>query len=716
MRRARAFIRGTIALVMLGSVMSILEPPAEGETLAVQVNRAIEKGVEKVRAWQKEDGSFASSYAASYPIGATALGLYTLVKSHAPPDDPHVAKALRYLEYKRFKTTYGTAVLAMALDALMDPAHDAWIRNCGKWLDGKFDFTVGLWSYPGHSHDLSNTQFGVLGLWVAERHGYRARTAVWARLLEAVPDHQHADGGFSYWRSSTQSGSMTTAGLTILALALERVPKDDPRYRSVRKRAKRALEKGWEYLDRRFTIEANPAGSHHFVHDFLFYYLFGVERVAAITGRDRIGGRDWYAEGARRLVATQGADGSWWNGHFACTCFALLFLRKATFTTMGGEVGPPEGEGVPTEPEPTIAIPRPETPFVKRWLLLGPFSNADDSFLSRPVIPEVEATPRASATSAGSSWRSCRSLRDEIDLVRLAGAGDNSGTYAVTYLHVTMDVDTVLWLGHDDGAKAWLDGRLIHDHHFHQRLGPNTFRFPVRLARGVHRLLLKVENVGGPTSFWVRFARPDGTRAREILPSLSPEDREVAECALAQPALFDLPQLFARLPLDRRVGLDFEKEEDLDRVALSGLYPGWPQWFSEVEEGDTGRIPSPGATGVVALHPVTQATPARLIHKVRLPEYSRWLNVRASALPRSPRNLGDAVVRLFVYDGDLHRIAEEVVGPHPEAKPENWKVIRGHLGDFAGEEVLLIVEAAGGGKHAWWTEDVFIDEVRITSR
>ena len=47
-----------------------------------------------------------------------------------------------------------------------------------------------------------------------------------------------------------------------------------------------------------------------------------------------IGQKDWYGWGAEILLENQTADGSW-NGDYATggvdTCFALLFLRRATW-------------------------------------------------------------------------------------------------------------------------------------------------------------------------------------------------------------------------------------------------------------------------------------------------------------------------------------------------------------------------------------------------
>ena len=53
-----------------------------------------------------------------------------------------------------------------------------------------------------------------------------------------------------------------------------------------------------------------------------------------LYGTELIGRHEWYVEGAKLLLDAQKADGSWRvaNGENAAydTCFAILFLRRAT--------------------------------------------------------------------------------------------------------------------------------------------------------------------------------------------------------------------------------------------------------------------------------------------------------------------------------------------------------------------------------------------------
>jgi hypothetical protein len=81
------------------------------------------------------------------------------------------------------------------------------------------------------------------------------------------------------------------------------------------------------------------AGVHwlarHWSVDPNYYYLYALERAGMLFGTDKIGDHDWYWEGAAVIVNDQNPDGSWgrrekkeqntWD-----TCFAILFLKKAT--------------------------------------------------------------------------------------------------------------------------------------------------------------------------------------------------------------------------------------------------------------------------------------------------------------------------------------------------------------------------------------------------
>ncbi|HEX5135395.1 MAG TPA: hypothetical protein VFY93_00355, partial [Planctomycetota bacterium] len=90
---------------------------------------------------------------------------------------------------------------------------------------------------------------------------------------------------------------------------------------------------GWAWLDRNWGMDRNPG---HPGGDWYYYYLYSVERAGALTGVKRVGGKDWYLEGAEQLLSRQKESGAWdepGDGDTSETCFALLFLKRATTPT-----------------------------------------------------------------------------------------------------------------------------------------------------------------------------------------------------------------------------------------------------------------------------------------------------------------------------------------------------------------------------------------------
>lgn len=99
-----------------------------------------------------------------------------------------------------------------------------------------------------------------------------------------------------------------------------------------------AIEKGFAWLDRHFTVETNPSAAGNLIgRDFPFqlYYLYGLERVGRLSGRRFIGGHDWYRAGTVELLKRQDKLQGFWKGvgpgeseARIGTAMALLFLSK----------------------------------------------------------------------------------------------------------------------------------------------------------------------------------------------------------------------------------------------------------------------------------------------------------------------------------------------------------------------------------------------------
>ena len=65
-------------------------------------------------------------------------------------------------------------------------------------------------------------------------------------------------------------------------------------------------------LENHFSPSKNDAG----YQSWIYYYLYGIERVGALFDQDLIGGHNWYQDGARELVKWQAGDGHWQQGGY----------------------------------------------------------------------------------------------------------------------------------------------------------------------------------------------------------------------------------------------------------------------------------------------------------------------------------------------------------------------------------------------------------------
>ena len=240
----------------------------------------------------------------------------------------------------------------------------------------------------GGGGDNSNTQFGLIGLWVAARHGVPVDDAF--VLLEAhfLTTQNATDAGWGYAGAISHSTTaMTCAGLLGLAIGTTRgqpaaaapapaAPAGDPDDPFNRTKAPKAGGSGVKpvgvnplaphisaamrkaAIDNALksvgaVIQSAQAGQMQ-LKQFVglgdeYYTLWSIERVGMAYGLDTIGGIDWHQWGAGYLLPLQTEDGSWPQGTHGgvevATSFAVLFLSKSNFvkdlTRMMGKVKDP---------------------------------------------------------------------------------------------------------------------------------------------------------------------------------------------------------------------------------------------------------------------------------------------------------------------------------------------------------------------------------------
>ncbi len=318
----------------------------------------------------------------NYQVSLTLLALDAwYAKSEAPGKDDRYGKSLQPRRN--------------ASDADL-----AWVRELATWIVAA-QTTNGSFGYQspapmgGGWEDHSNAQFSLLALKAARRFGVEVPKPVFRRALdhflgaqeETGPDAARKDRtgadrdgygttkspsaprdrarGWGYQcgrgkREST-SGSMTTAGVSSLVICRGELlgsPGYDP---ALDARVVQAIHDGLAWLGANFSVSGNPtprgAGFGGIWH---YYYLYGLERAGVLSGVSWMGDHDWYGEGAVYLVSGQLESGAWLSGSgfvsrrtpgvvalpgdLMDTCFALLFLKKATFRVEGA-VATEEADG-----------------------------------------------------------------------------------------------------------------------------------------------------------------------------------------------------------------------------------------------------------------------------------------------------------------------------------------------------------------------------------
>jgi squalene-hopene/tetraprenyl-beta-curcumene cyclase len=340
----RAFCLAAVALVVA----------AAPSRAADDWTAVTDKAVAFLKNSQNADGSWGAPPRNRGVTGVIVTGL--LQSGKATPDDPFVAKALKFIESlvdakaghiagkdaAMGLQNYVTSINVMALQAANRPeTYRAVVGDAVKFLkklqwddeEGKKaedDFYGGA-GYDSKSRpDLSNTQMFLDALKAA---GVSNDDPALKKALVFVSRCQHLkgeandrpwagkinDGSFIYSAAGggqtktsddpnaplTGYGSMTYAGIKSMIYC--GVGKEDPRY-------KKALE----WITQNYTLDANPGMPKELADRGLYYYYHTMSKTLDVMGLDEVTDasgqkRDWRADLLAALARRQRPDGSWVN-------------------------------------------------------------------------------------------------------------------------------------------------------------------------------------------------------------------------------------------------------------------------------------------------------------------------------------------------------------------------------------------------------------------
>ena len=156
------------------------------------------------------------------------------------------------------------------------------------------------------------------------------------------------------------------------------------------------------------------------------------------------------------------------------------------------------------------------SPFIRGWMIVGPFSNEGGRGARTAYPPEKELKLDAAYDGVGGKvrWQAVKATGDHVDLAKLFPKhSQNTVAYATVVIESPADREVQMRTGSDDGIVAWLNGKEILRVNRPRGLTIDEDRTPIRLNKGENRLLLKILQGGGDWSFCVRLADPKGALA-----------------------------------------------------------------------------------------------------------------------------------------------------------------------------------------------------------
>jgi hypothetical protein len=432
-------------MLRVGLLALVFAVPAAAADSA-QVDAAVRRGCDYLRKVHAPASGYAGG--GEHGVGTAALGGLAMIEGKVPKDDPALRNIADFIRVRALSETqtYRVSLALIFFDKYGDPKDVPLLQLLGIRLYHGMNVSAG-WTYstwpevppveaerlaavlrtpapPGKAHpevvrqfqavqqhvatvgrsagsdDNSNTQFGLIGLWVAARHKvpvYGALLALEGRFLRT---QNRTDGGWGYTAAEASAPAMTCAGLLALAAgaalretvrtgkniltpdAPDEVPAEptkksaeptDPFTNPRERRAvpvdpgkapppappepepeavtaparSLAVQVGLSAVGR--VLAATPAPgtptgagplAGYVSHGNYFYVLWSVERIGVAFGLDTIGNVGWYDWGCNYLLPNQGADGAWGTsdmyGSSVNTPFAVLFLTRAN---LFGEMG-----------------------------------------------------------------------------------------------------------------------------------------------------------------------------------------------------------------------------------------------------------------------------------------------------------------------------------------------------------------------------------------
>ena len=314
--------------------------------------------------------------------GVSVFAGYALLKTGDPIESSAVAGAIReaveastgtqYQGDRGYHHIYLAGVYAMLLSDIDPERYKGNLQSIANYIQS-VQRADGSWSdSPTAAGDISMSQYGVLGLWAAQRAGCTVSPEKVDLAAGFLMKNSNPDNGWPY-RPGTNQGpgnGQSTHNMTMAAsgsLLVTRLmlhgpmnPADMPKsvavfgvLQKVEAQEEAAGAKAWPNYSAQHSAADLDGSSNRGLgwnearfdpvskaeHNMYFYYC--IERAASIGDLKEIAGREWYTTYGDGMLTLQNEDGSFntHTGKVVGTSFALLYLMKSTQQILDKQYG-----------------------------------------------------------------------------------------------------------------------------------------------------------------------------------------------------------------------------------------------------------------------------------------------------------------------------------------------------------------------------------------
>ena len=163
------------------------------------------------------------------------------------------------------------------------------------------------------------------------------------------------------------------------------------------------------------------------------------------------------------------------------------------------------------------------SPFVKRYMVLGPFPKTDVNTIGELLRPKGRLDLEKTYTGIDGKavhWQEATARADGfLDLRRDLDPNPMTVGYTLVYVHAPKATDAVMLIGSDDEFAVWLNGTEIHGKRINAGAMADADAVPCQLKAGWNTVLCQKVDLGWSWGLYLRFTDADGVLKYAIHPA-----------------------------------------------------------------------------------------------------------------------------------------------------------------------------------------------------